>query len=218
MEFALVFPFLLFIILAILQLGFIYSARQMVNYAAFCAARSAIVYKDAGRAKKAALIACIPISPPISALVRDLTDIDISLAHRIPEGMGLVNELQPLNSVLEGTEKFIFMVASAYLFTQVEFLDKDGKKIEDLSSLNSGDDITVKVTYYYYLMFPLVNAVIGDSLLDMRNELVGETAAGYVDKIQDWINLDQYVNLNLYFLKLEAQTTLTVELTQGDLG
>ena len=49
----------LMLILGIMQLSLMFNAKLMVKYAAYCAARSAIVYSaDMDRAKRAAQIAC----------------------------------------------------------------------------------------------------------------------------------------------------------------
>ncbi len=74
-EFAIVFPLLFFLFLTIIQITMLYIAKQMVNYAAFYAARSATVWVpeyDPKRTdtkviqekiERAASIACIPLAP-----------------------------------------------------------------------------------------------------------------------------------------------------------
>ena len=55
-EYAIVFPVQLMLVLAIIQLAHIFVAKQVLEYSAFCGARAALVDSDAFRA------ACIPIS------------------------------------------------------------------------------------------------------------------------------------------------------------
>jgi Flp pilus assembly protein TadG len=58
-EFALVFPIMLFVAMGILQLALIMVAREVVSYSAYCATRAELVGDEPARA---AQIACIPIS------------------------------------------------------------------------------------------------------------------------------------------------------------
>ena len=58
-EFAIAFPLQLFITLGTIQLGLIYVGKQVVEYAAFCAARAEVVEEDPATAAR---IACTPIT------------------------------------------------------------------------------------------------------------------------------------------------------------
>jgi len=55
-EYAIIFPVQLMLVLAIIQLAHIFVAKQVLEYSAFCGARAALVDSNATRA------ACIPIS------------------------------------------------------------------------------------------------------------------------------------------------------------
>jgi hypothetical protein len=55
-EYAIVFPLQLVLTLAIIQLAHIFVAKQVISYAAYCAARAALVDEDPTTA------ACVPIS------------------------------------------------------------------------------------------------------------------------------------------------------------
>ncbi len=101
-EFTIVFPVVFLFILVFMQAFLLLTARHVVNYAAYCAARSAIVFypekNDINAAKKkakrAAEIACMSISPmktfgsaeqfikPIEDLFDDLTGVNFDLARR----------------------------------------------------------------------------------------------------------------------------------------
>lgn len=67
--FVLVFPFFVMILLVVAQFALLVHARILVSYAAFAAARSAVVWADAERevavaqAEDAAAVALLPVSP-----------------------------------------------------------------------------------------------------------------------------------------------------------
>ena len=84
-EFVISFPILLLLFFVIIQAGLLYIARHITNYAAFCAARTAIVQipdnpdESLNKIERSAAIACIPIvqSSPIntlSALQNDMVE------------------------------------------------------------------------------------------------------------------------------------------------
>ncbi len=74
LDFVLTFPFFVMILLIVIQFALMVNARLVVSWAAFAAARSAVVWTDDGlevatrRAKKAAAVACTAISPSVLAL------------------------------------------------------------------------------------------------------------------------------------------------------
>lgn len=81
-EAAIAFPILLLAILGIMQMALLHNAEAMVRYAAFCAARTAIVFGHATpKGKKlmeqAAAVACSPISDlsPISRLKTQVSSV-----------------------------------------------------------------------------------------------------------------------------------------------
>ncbi|RME81346.1 MAG: pilus assembly protein [Planctomycetota bacterium] len=84
-EFALVLPIQLLFILAIMQFSLMYIAKQMTEYAAFCAARAALVHEETGMrdvmAKQAARLALAPIHPRGSG---DYTSINSRLYEVMP--------------------------------------------------------------------------------------------------------------------------------------
>jgi len=103
------FPLFFLLCLVIMQTFLLLTARQVVNYAAYCAARSAIVFlPDSGnteakkKAERAAIIACWSISPmkgfgsaetfikPIEDMVEGATGINFDLARRYNMARSLV--------------------------------------------------------------------------------------------------------------------------------
>ncbi len=213
-EFAFVFPFLLFIIMAIIQFGFIFSAKQMVNYAAFSAARSLIVMRDADRAHKAAAIACLPVSPPITILDSgiqgyiDSNNLPFSdhlsgVAGYIDDFIqdtldSLIADTGPLGQVLAIAGKYAY----SYYFTKVEVINASGNVV-DPGDIGVNKDVTARVTHYFYLYIPFVNAIIGQR-------------GGSIDWDQEGIDLGtfgSFINFgDDYFLRIRSSCTLTMEM------
>lgn len=73
-EFAIVFPVMMLLTMGIMQLALIYTAKQVVHYAAFSAARAQLV---GGNAERAAEIVCTPITG--RTLPGDFTVPDINI-------------------------------------------------------------------------------------------------------------------------------------------
>jgi len=142
-EFVVVFPVVFLLCLVIMQTFLLLTARQVVNYAAYCAARSAIVFFPEGgntaakkQAKRAAIIACWSISPmkgfgtaetfikPIEDMVEDATGINFDLARRYNMARSNVSvNLKP----------------------------------NKLNAKTPHQDITAEVTYHYVMGIPLAN-------------------------------------------------------------
>ena len=75
-EFALVFPLQLLIVLFILQMSLIQVGRAVVSYAAYCAAHAEMLGQDPA---EAAAIALIPLGEPGAALVFELEEDELEL-------------------------------------------------------------------------------------------------------------------------------------------
>jgi hypothetical protein len=102
-EFVIVFPSVMLLFLVIVQTALLMTAKQFVEYSAFCAARSAIVYDgNNNKIKRAANIACIPITPKLTqgslrefagyaTSLGDMVITDLpALLRRHPELIGVV--------------------------------------------------------------------------------------------------------------------------------
>jgi len=144
-EFVVVFPVVFLLCLVIMQTFLLLTARQVVNYAAYCAARSAIVFFPEGgnaaakkKAKRAAIIACWSISPmkgfgsaetfikPIEDMVEDATGINFELARRYNMARSNVSvNLKPAK----------------------------------LNAKTPHQDVTAEVTYHYVMGIPIVNRI-----------------------------------------------------------
>lgn len=144
-EFAFAFPLQLFIMFAIMQLALVYVAKQVVHYASYSAARSAMVAENPDdawrRARTAAALVCSPITGTTvsgsgysySALTGPRAELSVPGWGRIPKS-GI----------------------SYHLKTDVSQPTFSGRS-----------EVTVTVDHYYELIFPIVNHafawIAGDS-------------------------------------------------------
>lgn len=101
-EFVIVFPVLFLMFLVIIQTALLMTAKQVVEYAAFSAARSAIVYDgNKKKNKRAADIACIAISPKMTpATLAALRDYAVGLGATVIDMAALLKEYPELGRVL----------------------------------------------------------------------------------------------------------------------
>jgi hypothetical protein len=97
-EFIIVFPSLFLLFLVIIQTTLLMTAKQMVEYSAFCAARSAIVYDgNDKKIKRAADIACISISPKMTfAVLEEFYNYAVGLGEAVIDTAELIDEYPEL--------------------------------------------------------------------------------------------------------------------------
>ena len=194
-EFVIVFPVLFLLFLTILQVALLLNARHLVHYAAFYAARAAIVWQPAkvsqkikdDKIKRAAVIACLPISPKISGII----------PAGIPPSLG---------NTIGALERF----AISNALTSV-----------DVQQQPAGD-ITAEVTHYYAMRVPIINKIFFELLLkgkvpadlrkalDVLGTLVNRTS---VSRRLPWEALKSEIpgNAPFYPLTIKARSTLTIE-------
>ncbi len=135
-EFALVFPAILFLIMGIMEFSLLTSAHLVVNYAAFAAARSAIVHNgDADKMKRSAAIACIPISPRSSAMP--------GLGGRLNMNFDF---LSLPNSGFSSAVEIPDRASFSYYTTEIE-------------SVRDGEAYKVTVHHLYPLKFPCISGL-----------------------------------------------------------
>lgn len=180
LEFTLVFPLFLMIILIIWQLLLLVNASQVVSYAAFSAARSAIVVipmklgseganqllgeqssQKMATIRQAAAIACTPISPPITEWAKS---------------SGLLGGIGSLTGGLAGlsdTASLAVLVGSAGLnagravqksFYASQFTDVEIAGANERGAFVENAPITVKVAHKFFLNVPYANRLFSDSL------------------------------------------------------
>jgi Flp pilus assembly protein TadG len=142
-EFAVVFPVVFLLCLVIMQTFLLLSARQVVNYAAYCAARSAIVFlPDSGnaeakkKAERAAIIACWSISPM--------------------KGFGSTETfIKPIEDMVEGATGINFDLARRYNMARSLVT----VKITPEKITSPHEDVTAEVTYNVVMGIPLANRI-----------------------------------------------------------
>ncbi|MGD8835714.1 MAG: pilus assembly protein [Desulfobacteraceae bacterium] len=97
-EFVIVFPALFLLFLVIIQTTLLMTAKQMVEYSAFCAARSAIVFDgNDKKIKRAADIACISISPKMTFdVMEEFYNYAVGLGEAVIDTADLIDEYPAL--------------------------------------------------------------------------------------------------------------------------
>ncbi|MBW2249273.1 MAG: pilus assembly protein [Deltaproteobacteria bacterium] len=143
-EFVVVFPVVFLLCLVIMQTFLLLSARQVVNYAAYCAARSAIVFLPESentakkKAKRAAIIACWSISPM--------------------KGFGSAETfIKPIEDMVENATGINFELARRYNMARSNVSVK--LKPAKLNVKTPHQDVTAEVTYDYVMGIPIVNRI-----------------------------------------------------------
>ncbi len=217
-EFAISFPIVLITTLILMQLALMYQAKNVVTYAAFSAARAAIVYIPAendnegkhtinidggdkiDKINQAAAMACVPISPRASVVldglpfVGDIVSSAFSTFSQLMSGLGLAGEY--VDSALQ-------RYAYSTFATNVLLYKADEGGLSEQSGSASWDwpnesDVGVQVQHRFYLAIPLVNRFIGD----------------------DWsiLSLPPFFSLNLpgQYTRIRAVSVLPLEGETGD--
>ncbi|MCO4768767.1 MAG: pilus assembly protein [Deltaproteobacteria bacterium] len=217
-EFAISFPIVLITTLILMQLALMYQAKNVVTYAAFSAARAAIVYipsevggepkhsinVDGGdkydKVNQAAAMACVPISPRASVVldglpfVGDIISSAFSTFSQMMSGLGIAGEY--VDSALQRYAYSTF-ATSAALYKADE---SGGTEVSGTATWDwpTESDVGVIVSHRFYLAIPLVNRFIGD----------------------DWslLSLPPFFSLNLpgQYTEIRAHAVLPLEGETGD--
>jgi hypothetical protein len=152
LDFGLTFPLFVGIVLVVVQLALLVNARLVVSYAAFAAARSAVVWLPEGteagqqHAERAAALACLPISHPVPGV-----------------GVLAVPPLIPVfihgedwwRRVQRGGEKHVY----AQLATEVELRDPQGGK-----DFGPRTPVTATVRHQFFLDVPYADGLFALAL------------------------------------------------------
>ncbi|MCX5866454.1 MAG: pilus assembly protein [Proteobacteria bacterium] len=205
-EFAIAFPVLLLLVLAIIQLALLFNAKQVVTYAAFTAARSAAVYPNKRfKAVYAARLACVPISASTGQMIKSLINPGSS-GNTGAEAKGF--EASQVFQGLPGAGGMALQIADkyaySYLFTKVRFLDDQGEEMELERQLKVGEQFTVEVTHWYTLIIPLVNRILATQEIEVPGSPV---------KITIPIGAFNLLGAQAghYFFPVRSHTTMQVE-------
>lgn len=192
-EFAIAFPVLLFLVLAVIQLALVYNARQVVNYAAFSAARSLAVYPNQReKALDAAVLACVPVSGRLSLL-----------AESVVPGMKGLPEADTFSEIAGAgglATKILDRYYYSKFFTTIRILDAMGEPQLADRELHVGDQFTVVVTHRYLLIIPIINRIIAFT----RYGVAGK-------EIEIAKDTGSYLGRGFYFYPVRAHVTMRVE-------
>lgn len=198
-EFVIVFPVLFVFFLTIVQSALLMSARHVVHYAAFSAARAAMVGLSEEEAARAAQLACAPLVPSIS--VAELSEYrsglgDIisglsSLGSDYPDLAGKIAAAIPLIPGLDMGSKMTGvagLAARPSLSAGLSHLDSlAGGSVSQrfytsyvltnvrLFHFRDGNDVTAAVTHNYAMRVPVINKIFYYMYL---NYLVDRQIAG----------------------------------------
>ena len=185
-EFLLLLPIVLSILLLILEVALMVQAKFVVNYAAFCAVRSAIVWIPAdapgGEARnhidrtdsssdkmqkiwRAAAFACVSISPQYSSSLVDRTGISDASDDQ-KDAVERIAAFFPSDG--DGNVADSFRNRLAYGFdsanTTIEIVaESSGSHDQNSGDYGDHDPVTVRVTHRFYLGIPLANRLMGTS-------------------------------------------------------
>lgn len=205
-EFAIAFPVLLLLVLAIIQLALLFNAKQVVTYAAFMAARSAAVYPNQRfMAEYAAWLACVPISASTGQMIKKFINPGSSgVTSADSKGFAVMQIFQDLpgagGMALQIGDKYAY----SYLFTKVRFLDDQGEEMKAERQLQVGEEFTVEVTHWYSLIIPLVNRILAIQEIEVPGSPVKITIP------KDAFNL-LGAQAGHYFFPVRSHTTMQVE-------
>ncbi|MGB9735982.1 MAG: TadE family protein [bacterium] len=182
-EFLIAFPILLIAVLAIVQLSLLAQTKLFVEYAAFNAARVAIVQPDNPvDIAESAKLSMMPISPRLDTLY----------------GIAIISDSINTLAELSGNQGTLPL---RYTYAR-EFTD--AKVVTNQAQSN--DDITVHVDYIALLTIPIANKIIGKRYPGILNILSHYSNAdnGWLSNISSMVGKD-------YFYPLSAEVTLSVE-------
>ncbi len=190
-EVAISFPILLITTLILMQLALMFQARNVVSYAAFSAARAAIVWiparvplddnqpvteeansinMDGGeklqKIQQAASMACIPISPKASNVLGGAPIIGDMIANTAAAFTSLVAVLGLPSSYADNAlQRYAYSSFATevvlYKATETGFIEQSGQSSWEYPENPS--DVAVRVRHRFYLAIPVVNRIIGDS-------------------------------------------------------
>jgi hypothetical protein len=204
LEFVLVFPVFLLLVLGIIQFAELSNAHQVVNYASYMAARAAIVK---GNHKLAAAICCIAISP--NALS----------SKGIPGIKELGNLADPIIENVTGMEHFFDKLPFAYALSHctVSYFKKNGDSVkinkEDVLEKKGVDHLEVKLTYYYPLIIPLVNVFMANYFAAKRSKDGDIFNADNKEASKESEALIKVLNLfsHWHFIPIEKRCTMGID-------
>jgi Flp pilus assembly protein TadG len=144
LETVIALPVLFIFILVVMELSMMYNAKQLANYAAFCAARTAAVYGVDSTAKRH-FAAAMAMSSIASGTNDDANDI--LQAYGVNDPNQTVAAICSIPGFQEGSDRWRARLANAYLRTYLPQCDTTG------TPAGRRKHVTVNVTYIYRCNF-----------------------------------------------------------------
>ncbi|HTP24167.1 MAG TPA: TadE family protein, partial [Anaeromyxobacteraceae bacterium] len=168
-ESALVFPTLIFAVLGILQLTMMQQARLMTEYAAFNAARAGAVWNmDVERMHKAAVLTLLPTMPTTPASNPSALPLRVDSLPALGARFEAFYQANRLSGDAFGKKAIEVEILNP---TQADFKDDE----IDFDEVGPGSlaarrptQLTIRLTYFYELRVPIVNAILFESWLAVR--------------------------------------------------
>ncbi len=190
-EVAVSFPILLITTLILMQLALMFQARNVVTYAAFSAARAAVVWiparvpldenlpateashsinLDGGekleKIQQAAAMACVPISPKASTVLGGVPFIGDLIATSSVAFTSMFSIFALPSSYAENAlQRYAYSTFATqitlYKATENGFIEQEGQSTWEYP--RDPADVAVRVRHRFYLSIPVVNRIIGDS-------------------------------------------------------
>ena len=134
-EFVLIFPVVLLLIVGVIEFSLLAVAHLNVNYASFCAARSSLVEKDPHISSALSLLALT--NSYIQGISRE------EVLSKLPDFVK-----SKVSNIFKNQKDAKYKAAYAYYLTDVE-THRTSKEVE------------AEVVYYYCLKFPVINVLAG---------------------------------------------------------
>lgn len=222
-EFALTFPWVILACLSVMQLALMYATQNMVDYAAFCAARSAAVYvprhnplgisgegesepnlvDDFKKYGKIHLAAAIPLS------IMSPSAVDIG--SNFPGLGGAFGSIGDVFANLPGDVqdviKYVDRLAYAYAATSI--LGGEISVTSDPSDIQTGSgyylpydfqdrnrgDLFVRVTYVKYLEIPFINAAMARVWPLLSNRPLNQATASFGSPDMNFWNISGFCKI-----------------------
>jgi hypothetical protein len=184
LETVIAFPVLLFTVLVLMELSLLYNGKQLANYAAFCAARTAAVngIDDTVKTHLAAAMAMSSIGP---ATADDATDV--LLAYGLENPDSTVAALCSIPGFQGDDERWRVRLANAYVRTYVSQCDTG------TAAGKTRKHVVVNVTYVYHCIFLPLGNVWGQARINSYCDMLA--ALTYVDPPGYWPAVSDIVEL-----------------------
>lgn len=183
-ETVIAFPVLLFVVLVLMELSLLYNGKQLANYAAFCAARTAAVHgtDDTVRTHLAAAMAMSSIGPATADAAGSVLK-----AYGLKDPDATVAALCSIPGFQGDDDKWLARLTNAYVRTYVSQCDTG------TSAGKTRKHVAVNVTYVYHCVFLPLGNVWGQARIDAYCDMLA--ALTYVDPPGYWPAVNDIVEL-----------------------